>query len=93
MKSFENSLYAVTLPAWVVRPIFNYMVRLSDEEDLMGMFLAIPCPKMHMFGAQYKPLPYLERLEEQGVDGDGEFSYVFQSGGDAPYDFRLFAVG
>ncbi|KAH1709343.1 hypothetical protein KXX40_009542, partial [Aspergillus fumigatus] len=48
-QSYGSPLYASTLRARVrvaaVRPIFESMVRLSDEADLLGMFLALPFPK------------------------------------------------
>ncbi|KAJ5083594.1 alpha/beta-hydrolase [Penicillium angulare] len=71
-KTYGNPLYASTLRARVrpaaVRPIFDSMVRLSDEEDLIGLFLGLSCPKMFMFGEEFRNLPYLERLKEEGVD-------------------------
>ncbi|KAJ5736957.1 alpha/beta-hydrolase [Penicillium malachiteum] len=71
-KSFGNPLYASTLRTRVrseaVRPIFDSMVRLSDEEDLVGIFLQLHCRKMFMFGEEYNQLPYLGRLEQDGVE-------------------------
>ncbi|KAJ6021059.1 alpha/beta-hydrolase [Penicillium herquei] len=71
-KSFGNPLFASTLRArvWseVVRPIFDSMVRLSDEEDLVGIFLRLPCRKMFMYGEEYHQLPYLGQLEQEGVE-------------------------
>ncbi|GIC87983.1 alpha/beta fold hydrolase [Aspergillus udagawae] len=71
-KSFASALYASTLRARVrapaIRPIFESMVHLSDEEDLLGMFLGLPCPKMFMFGEENRGLSYLGRLEKQGVE-------------------------
>ncbi|KAJ5784772.1 uncharacterized protein N7503_009984 [Penicillium pulvis] len=70
--SFASPLYSSTLRARVrveaVRPIFESMVRLSDEEDLLGMFLGLPCPKMFMFGWENRGLSYLPRLKEGGVE-------------------------
>jgi pimeloyl-ACP methyl ester carboxylesterase len=37
-------------------------------EDLLGMFLVLPCPKMFMFGEENRGLSYLGRLEKQGVE-------------------------
>lgn len=70
--SYASPLYASTLRARVragaVRPIFESMVHLSDHGDLMGKFLGLPCPKMFMFGEEYRGLSYLGRLEEEGVE-------------------------
>lgn len=71
-ESYASPLYASTLRARVrsgaVRPIFESMVRLSDEGDLMSMFLRLPCRKMFMFGEENQGLSYLPRLEGEGVD-------------------------
>ncbi|KAJ5605003.1 hypothetical protein N7510_010157 [Penicillium lagena] len=71
-KSFASPLYASTLRARVraeaIRPIFESMVHLSDEEDLLGMFLGLPCPKMFMFGEENRELSYLGKLESEGVE-------------------------
>jgi pimeloyl-ACP methyl ester carboxylesterase len=70
--SFASPLYSSTLRARVrveaVRPIFKSMVRLSDEEDLLGMFLGLSCPKMFMYGWENRGLSYLPRLKEGGVE-------------------------
>ncbi|KAJ4358711.1 uncharacterized protein N0V89_003295 [Didymosphaeria variabile] len=67
-----NALYASTLKTRVraeaVRPIFETMVKLSDEEALLGWFLDLRCRKMFMFGGENSGLSYLERLEEGGVE-------------------------
>ncbi|BCS21704.1 alpha/beta fold hydrolase [Aspergillus puulaauensis] len=71
-KSFGSPLYASTLRARVragaVRSIFESMVRLSDSEDLLGMFLGLPCPKMFMYGEENRGLSYLPRLGKESVD-------------------------
>lgn len=72
-KSFSSPLYASTLRARVrapaVRPIFESMVRLSDGEDLLGMFLGLPCERMFMFGEENAGLSYLGALRErEGVE-------------------------
>jgi pimeloyl-ACP methyl ester carboxylesterase len=41
--------------------------RFSDEEDLLGMFLGLPCAKMFMFGEESHGLSYLRQLEKGGV--------------------------
>ncbi|CEL01818.1 Putative Alpha/beta hydrolase [Aspergillus calidoustus] len=79
-KSFASPLYASTLRARVnadvVRPIFESMVQLSDNEDLLGIFLGLQCPKMFMFGEENRGLSYLDRLQEGGV----ELALIPQSG-------------
>lgn len=71
-KSYGNALYASTLRARVranaVRPIFESMVKISDEENLLGWMLKLPCPKMFMFGEENRGLSYLPTLEEGGVE-------------------------
>ncbi|KAJ5703658.1 hypothetical protein N7493_011583 [Penicillium malachiteum] len=70
-KSFASPLYSSTLRARVraeaIRPIFESMVYLSDGEDLLGMFLRLPFPKMFMFGEENRGLSYLSHLESEGV--------------------------
>ncbi|KAL6230166.1 hypothetical protein BDW75DRAFT_223401 [Aspergillus navahoensis] len=79
-KSFACPLYASTLRARVkadvVRPIFESMVQLSDNEDLLGILFGLPCPKMFMFGEENRGLSYLGRLQEGGV----ELALIPQSG-------------
>ncbi|PYI01620.1 alpha/beta-hydrolase [Aspergillus sclerotiicarbonarius CBS 121057] len=79
-KSYGSPLYASTLRARVrtgaVRAIFESMVRLSDDEDLLGMFLGLPCAKMFMFGEENRGLSYLPRLEKEGV----ELAQIMESG-------------
>ena len=79
-KSYGSPLYASTLRARVrsgaVRVIFESMVRLSDEEDLLGMFLNLPCAKMFMFGEENRGLSYLPRLETEAV----ELAEIMESG-------------
>ena len=71
-KSYGNALYASTLRARVragaVRPIFESMVRLSDEGNLLEKFLALPFPRMFMFGEENRTLSYLGQLEQEGVE-------------------------
>ncbi|KAJ5771816.1 hypothetical protein N7520_002345 [Penicillium odoratum] len=71
-KSFASPLYASTLRArvraGVVRPIFESMVHLSDNQPLIELFLELPCPKMFMFGEENRGLSYLGQLEKEGVE-------------------------
>jgi pimeloyl-ACP methyl ester carboxylesterase len=66
-----STLYAAALPykvtAAVVRPIFASMIELSDHGDLMNRFLALPLPRMFMYGQQNHTLSYLPRLADNGV--------------------------
>lgn len=69
---YSNALYASTLHHKVqpdaVRGIFESMVDLSDNYDLMDKFLSLPCPKMFMYGEQFSGLSYLKQLEDCGVE-------------------------
>ncbi|PWY76017.1 alpha/beta-hydrolase [Aspergillus sclerotioniger CBS 115572] len=80
-KSYGSPFYASTLRARVrsgaVRAIFESMVRLSDEEDLLGMFLNLSCEKMFMFGEENRGLSYLPRL---GEDERVELAEIRESG-------------
>lgn len=67
-----SALYASTLQARVqveaVQPIFESMVQLSDEVDLVGILLGLPFPRMFMFGWEMRGLSYLSRLKKGGVE-------------------------
>jgi pimeloyl-ACP methyl ester carboxylesterase len=69
--ALANALYTASLRhkvrAGAVRPIFRSMVDLSDNGDLMRHFLALPCPRMFMYGEQNRSLSYLGHLERDGV--------------------------
>lgn len=69
--AFANALYASSLRhkvrAAAVRGIFESMVDLSDNGNLMEKFLGLPCPKMYMYGEQNASLSYLSYIESQGV--------------------------
>ncbi|KAJ2978306.1 hypothetical protein NQ176_g3892 [Zarea fungicola] len=68
---FSAPLYASTVEykvrAAAVRGIFESMVHLSDNEDLLSKFLSLPCPRMFMFGEQYNTLSYLPTLKANHV--------------------------
>lgn len=70
--SFANAMYASTLRSRVspgaVRPIFESMVQLTDHGNLMEKFLALPCPRMFMFGEEMRGLSYLPLLKKEGVE-------------------------
>jgi pimeloyl-ACP methyl ester carboxylesterase len=65
----SSALYAAGLRHKVrpgaVRGIFESMVNLSDHGDLMTKFLALPCPRMFMYGSAPS---YLPKLAANGVD-------------------------
>jgi pimeloyl-ACP methyl ester carboxylesterase len=69
---FSSALYAANLRHKVrpgaVRGIFESMVQLSDHGDLMSMFLALPFPRMFMYGEQNASLSYLPALAAGGVE-------------------------
>jgi pimeloyl-ACP methyl ester carboxylesterase len=54
--------------AEAVRPIFESMVDLSDHGDLLQRFVALPVPRMFLFGEQNRRLTYLPTLAEGGVE-------------------------
>lgn len=69
---FSSALYAANLRHKVrpgaVRGIFESMVDLSDHGDLMSRFLALPFPRMFMYGEQNSSLSYLPALAAAGVE-------------------------
>ena len=71
LPAHSNALYTASLRHKVrsgaVRPIFRSMVDLSDNGDLMARFLALPFPRMFMYGEQNRSLSYLGYLRENGV--------------------------
>lgn len=69
---FSSALYASNVqskvdPA-VVRGVFESMVHLSDNGDLLTRFTSLPCPRMFMYGVQNAGLSYLPTLSEHGVE-------------------------
>jgi pimeloyl-ACP methyl ester carboxylesterase len=70
--SSSSALFAASL-RHKVRPgavsgIFQSMVDLSDHDDLMPKFLALPCPRMFMYGEENSTLSYLAKLAADGVE-------------------------
>ncbi|BBC32441.1 Alpha/beta hydrolase [Streptomyces graminofaciens] len=67
-----GALYASSLPhkvrAGAVRAIFESMVDLSDHGKLLDRFLALPTPRLFMYGEQNNSLSYLPALAEGGVE-------------------------
>lgn len=70
--SFASAMYASTLRARVrpaaVRSIFTSMVQFTDHGKLIDKFLALPCPRMFMFGEEMRGLSYLPLLKKEGVE-------------------------
>jgi len=68
----SSALYAASLRhkvrARAVQRIFTSMVELSDHGDLMNKFLALPFPRMFMYGEQNASLTYLPLLRANGVE-------------------------
>lgn len=68
----SSALYATGLRHKVrpgaVRGIFESMVALSDHDDLLTAFLALPFPRMFMYGAEHSHLSYLPKLAANGVE-------------------------
>jgi pimeloyl-ACP methyl ester carboxylesterase len=68
----SSALYASSLAhkvrAEAVRPIFESMVDLSDHGRLMQRFLALPFPRMFLYGEQNRTLTYLPQLAAGGVE-------------------------
>ncbi|WP_218063244.1 alpha/beta fold hydrolase [Arthrobacter sp. SDTb3-6] len=68
---FSSPLYATSVRykvrAAAVRGIFESMVELSDNAALMAKFLALPLPRMFMYGEQNSSLTYLPHLAARGV--------------------------
>ena len=71
-RSSSSALFAASLRHKVrpgaVRGIFQSMVDLSDRGDLMPKFLALPCPRMFMYGEENSTLSYLAELAAGGVE-------------------------
>ncbi|NWB96875.1 alpha/beta hydrolase [Pseudomonas gingeri] len=69
--AYASALYSASLRhkvrAGAVRGIFQSMVDLSDNADLMGKFLGLKCPRMFMYGEQNASLSYLSPIQAQGV--------------------------
>lgn len=65
--AFYASTLAFKVRADVVQPIFASMVDLSDNAGLLTRFLALPMPRMLMYGEQNATLSYLPAMSQ--VDG------------------------
>jgi pimeloyl-ACP methyl ester carboxylesterase len=69
--AYASALYSASLRhkvrAGAVRGIFQSMVELSDNGELMNKFLNLPCPKMFMYGEQNAYLSYLNHIQANDV--------------------------
>ncbi|MEU7476898.1 alpha/beta hydrolase [Lentzea sp. NPDC042327] len=69
---YGSGLYAAGLPHKIrrgaVAGVFRSMVELADHGDLIAKFLALPCPRMYLYGEQCAGLSYLQRLDANGVE-------------------------
>lgn len=67
-----SALYAASLAHKVrtgaVRGIFESMVDLSDNGNLMAKFLGLPIPRQYMYGVTNSHLSYLADIASKGVD-------------------------
>ena len=72
---FSCALYATNLEhkvrTAVVRPILQSIVDLSDHGHLLDKFVALPMPRLFMYGDESRPLSYLDHLQEHGVQCSG----------------------
>jgi len=69
---YSAALYAAGIRQRVqigaIRGILESMVHLSDNDSLLDKFLALPFPRMFMFGEQHGVLSYLPTLRDEGVE-------------------------
>jgi pimeloyl-ACP methyl ester carboxylesterase len=69
---YSMPLYAASIRQRVrpgaIRGIFESMVQLSDNGDLLTKFLSFSFPKAFMFGEQHASLSYLSELKASGVE-------------------------
>jgi pimeloyl-ACP methyl ester carboxylesterase len=69
---YSSALYGsrvlTTVDPHVVRAVFESMVDLSDNGDLLEKFTHLPMPQMFMHGEQNSHLSYLPELERRGVE-------------------------
>ncbi len=69
---YSSALYGsrvlTTVDPHVVRAVFESMVDLSDNGDLLTKFTSLSMPRMFMHGEQNAHLSYLPELRRHGVD-------------------------
>ncbi|KJK52123.1 alpha/beta hydrolase [Lentzea aerocolonigenes] len=69
---YSSGLYAANLPH-KIRPgavpgIMRSVVELADHGELLHKFLALPIPKMYLYGEECASLSYLPSLDANGVE-------------------------
>ena len=62
-----GSRVLTTVDPNVVQPVFESMVELSDNGDLLARFIGLPMPRIFMHGQQNAHLSYLPELQRRGV--------------------------
>ncbi|KAK7409131.1 hypothetical protein QQX98_008681 [Neonectria punicea] len=69
---YASGIYAAGLRDRVrpeaIKGIFESMVELSDNGDLITKFISVPFPRMFMFSEQHATLTYLPVLASNGVE-------------------------
>ncbi|RAS70873.1 pimeloyl-ACP methyl ester carboxylesterase [Lentzea atacamensis] len=69
---YSGGLYAANLPHKVRRgavdSIFRSVIELADHGDLLNKFIALPIPKMYLYGEECASLSYLPLLDAHGVE-------------------------
>ncbi|MFS8097614.1 alpha/beta hydrolase [Lentzea alba] len=69
---YSSGLYAANLPHKVrrgaVHSIFRSVLELADHGDLLNKFLALPFPRMYLYGEECASLSYLPSLDAHGVE-------------------------
>ncbi|MCP2246134.1 Pimeloyl-ACP methyl ester carboxylesterase [Lentzea aerocolonigenes] len=71
-QGYSSGLYGANLP-YKIRPgavpgIFRSVVELADHGELLNKFLALPIPKMYLYGEECASLSYLPLLDANGVE-------------------------
>ncbi|NKE62104.1 alpha/beta hydrolase [Lentzea sp. PSKA42] len=71
-EGYSSGLYMSNLPHKVrhgaVHSIFRSVVELADHGDLLNKFLALPFPRMYLYGEECASLSYLPLLDANGVE-------------------------
>ncbi|WP_112267079.1 alpha/beta fold hydrolase [Lentzea terrae] len=71
-QGYSSGLYVANLPHKVrrgaVHSIFRSVVELADHGELLNKFLALPFPKMYLYGEDCASLSYLPLLDSNGVE-------------------------
>lgn len=71
-QGYSSGLYGANLP-YKIRPgavpgILRSVVELADHGELLTKFLALPIPKMYLYGEECASLSYLPLLDANGVE-------------------------